>query len=210
MFTGIITDIGRVQDIKKTKDGRRVAIRTAYAEGALKEGASIACSGVCLTVVGSGVDVVMAEDGTDIHMHWFAADVSKETLERSTLGSWCGGDRVNLERGLKVGDALDGHLVSGHVDGVAVVEAIEPVGDAWECTFSVPKELQKFIAEKGSVALDGVSLTVNQVDGERFSVMVVPYTFTHTIFQYMQPKDVVNVEIDMLARYVARLLRVRD
>ena len=196
MFTGIITDIGTVRSIEPRGDSRFV-IDAAYDMDGVDIGASIACSGVCLTVVGKGSH----ENGG-----WFAVDVSAETLSKTGLGRWSEGTRINLERALKVGDELGGHIVSGHVDGLAQVEEIRPEGDSLRFTFVAPETLARFIAPKGSVALDGVSLTVNEVKGDRFGVNIIPHTAEHTTIGGLQAGDPVHIEIDPLARYVARLL----
>ena len=191
MFTGIITDIGRVLDVVKRGD-TRMRIATAFDVQSIDIGASIACSGACLTVVSKGDD-------------WFAVDASAETLACTSLGSWGTGTRVNLERALKVGDELGGHIVTGHVDGVAKVVERRPEGESVRLVFEVPKALARFIASKGAVALDGVSLTVNEVSGQRFGVNLIPHTQKMTTFGSTSVGATVNVEIDVLARYVARL-----
>lgn len=191
MFTGIITDIGRVARLERRGD-LRARIETAYDTDTVAVGASIACSGCCLTVVDKGAG-------------WFAVDISAESLSKTTLGNWTEGVRVNLERALRMGDELGGHIVSGHVDGVATVREKRPEGDSTRWVFELPKPLARFVAPKGSVALDGVSLTVNEVDGPRFGVNVIPHTAARTTFGGLEPGARVNVEIDMLARYVARL-----
>ncbi len=192
MFTGIITDLGEI--IKVEKGGMtRFTTRTAYDLTEVPMGASIAHCGVCLTVVDKGAD-------------WFSVDASEETLTVTTLGSWSVGTKVNLERPTRVGDELGGHIVSGHVDGVATVVDIRPDGDSLRFTFEAPERLKKFVAPKGSVALDGVSLTVNEVNGARFGVNIIPHTRDVTTFHTYKPGTPVNMEIDMLARYVARLL----
>lgn len=194
MFTGIVTDLGRLAARENAGDGDlRLVFETAFDLAGIEIGASIACSGCCLTVV--------AKDAGR-----FSADVSAETLSKTTLGDWQVGRPVNLERSLKLGDELGGHLVYGHVDGVARVEAIEPEGESLRFLFSAPEELARYIAPKGSVALDGVSLTVNEVEAERFGVNIIPHTAQVTSFGTLAPGDRVNLEIDMLARYVARLL----
>ena len=200
MFTGIVTALGAVRAIDPIGAGRDMRLVLGAAPGgalwadtgAIAFGASIACAGCCLTVVERGAD-------------WFAADASAETLARTTLGRWAPGTRVNLERSLKLGDELGGHIVSGHVDGVgeAVAAAAENGSVRWR--FRVPPGLARFIAEKGSVAVDGVSLTVNAVTEDSFAVNVIAHTAAVTGFGAMQPGDAVNIEIDMLARYVARL-----
>lgn len=200
MFTGLITDLGRVRSADAQAGGIRLAIDTAYPVVSLEIGASIACSGACLTVVESGVEAGAG---------WFSVDVSAETVACTTLGGWQEGGRVNLERSLKLGDHLDGHLVSGHVDGVAEVVERRPDGDSIRYVFEAPADLSQFIAAKGSVALDGVSLTVNEVDGHQFGVNIIPHTAEKTTFGAAQPGDCVNLEVDQVARYVARLRMAR-
>lgn len=168
-------------------------LATAYPLDEIPAGASIACSGACLTVVDKGKD-------------WFAADVSAETLSKTTLGTWATGTPVNLERPLKMGDELGGHLVTGHVDTTALVLSREREGDSWRFLFEVPEDFARFVASKGSVALDGVSLTVNEVEGNRFGVNIIPHTAEVTTFGQRQPGERVNLEIDLLARYLARLV----
>ncbi|HIJ63342.1 MAG TPA: riboflavin synthase [Rhodospirillaceae bacterium] len=192
MFTGIVTDLGEVLEISGTGD-RLFRIRTGFDAKAVPIGASIAHNGVCLTVIDRGGD-------------WFAVQASAETLELTTMGHWAPGRRINLERALKVGDELGGHIVSGHVDGIAKVTAMRPENDSMRFTFEVPSHLARFVAPKGSVALDGVSLTVNEVVGNRFGVNIIPHTQAVTTFGGYQVGTEVNMEIDMLARYVARLL----
>jgi len=192
MFTGIITDIGTLRAIRPGGDTTYV-IGTKLDLGDLVLGASVACSGVCLTVIERGED-------------WFAVQASAETLARSTLKNWRVGTRINLERALKAGDELGGHLVSGHVDALAEIVERRPEGDSQRFSFRVPDALAAAIASKGSVALDGVSLTVNEVQGNRFGVNIIPHTLTQTTFGTAKVGDAVNLEIDMLARYVARLL----
>ncbi|QCO14055.1 riboflavin synthase [Azospirillum brasilense] len=191
MFTGIITDVGRVRAVERQGD-TRFTVETAFAMETVPIGASIANNGVCLTVVEKGPG-------------WFAVQASAETLSKTTLGGWAEGTRINLERALKVGDELGGHIVSGHVDGVATVVEVRADGESKRLTFEAPATLAKYIASKGSVALDGVSLTVNEVDGARFGVNIIPHTQDATTFGALKAGDRVNLEIDMLARYVARL-----
>ena len=196
MFTGIITDLGRVTEVAAPIAGasdRRFRVGTRLPMGEIAIGASIACNGCCLTV---------AEKGAD----WFEADVSIETLSKTTLGSWNVGTRINLERSLRAGDELGGHIVSGHVDGVAEVASVREDGGSKRFTIRPPQALSKFVAPKGSVALDGVSLTVNEVDATTFGVNIVPHTQSETTFGSLKTGDRLNMEIDVLARYVARLL----
>jgi len=192
MFTGIVSDVGKVREVADEGD-RRFAIATSYDTASIAEGASIACAGVCLTVVGKGAG-------------HFAITVSAETLARTTLGGWRPGTRVNLERPLRLGDELGGHLVTGHVDDVAVLIGVRPEGASLRWTVEAPAGLAPFIAEKGSVALDGVSLTVNEVAGRHFGVNLIPHTLAHTTLGAIAPGDRLNLEIDILARYVQRLV----
>ena len=197
MFTGIVTNIGQIAEVERRGDAR-LKISCDYDLGAVDLGASISCAGVCLTVVEK-----------DASAGWFAVDASAETLAKTTLGGWRPGRKVNLERALKVGDELGGHIVTGHIDGVADVVETRAEGDSTRVTLSAPLALAPFIAPKGSVALDGCSLTVNDVmdktDGARFGVNLIPHTKKWTTFENLAPGDQLNVEIDVLARYVARL-----
>ncbi|MFO6465818.1 riboflavin synthase [Jannaschia sp. KMU-145] len=195
MFTGIITDIGTIRALDRRGD-LRVRIGTAYDAAGIDMGASIACDGCCLTVV---------DRGTDAEGHWFDVDVSGESLSKTALGAWTEGTRVNLERSLRVGDELGGHIVSGHVDGVAEILSVVPEGDSIRYRFAAPTALARFIAPKGSVALNGTSLTVNEVEGVEFGVNLIPHTQEVTTWGTAAPGDRVNLEIDTLARYVARL-----
>lgn len=191
MFTGIVTDIGQITELNKRGD-LKVRIACNYDLATTEIGASIACSGVCLTVVEKGED-------------WFDVDVSAETLSKTNLGKWVEGSKVNLEKSLRLGDELGGHIVSGHVDGLATITSITEDGDSTRVVFQAPKDLAKFIAAKGSVALNGTSLTVNEVTGDSFGVNLIPHTKSHTIWGDAAVGDTVNLEIDTLARYVARL-----
>ncbi len=195
MFTGIITDVGRVRRVERGA-GLTLAIATAYDTAAIALGASIACSGVCLTVVA-------------LEPEAFVVQASGETLACSTLGDWVAGTPVNLECALKLGDELGGHLVSGHIDGVARIVERRPEGESVRFSFAAPAELAPFIASKGSVALDGVSLTVNEVAGAVFGVNIIPYTLAHTNFAAAAAGARMNLEIDPIARYIARLLEAR-
>lgn len=199
MFTGIITDIGSVKSVEQRGDTRFV-LRTVYDAPGIDLGASICCSGACLTVV---------EKGRDAEENWFAVDVSAETLSKTTLGDWKPNTRVNLERALKVGDELGGHIVSGHVDGVGSVISSTAEGDSMRWVFDVPDAIAPFVAPKGSIAINGVSLTVNEVDGTRFGVNIIPHTADHTTFGTLEVGEKVNLEVDPLARYVARLLEMK-
>ena len=201
MFTGIVTDLGEVRSVApRAGNLHRLTIACAFPRAELKDGASIACSGVCLTVVGAG-----EEDGRA----WFAADAAAETLRVTTVGRWRHGTRVNLERPLKFGDELGGHLVAGHVDGVAQVIARDDMTDSARFVLRAPGELARFIAPKGSVALDGVSLTVNAVDDDGFSVLIIPHTLQVTTFGALAKGDGLNLEIDTMARYAARLMETK-
>ena len=191
MFTGIITDLGRVRAIARAGD-TRFEISTGYDTGTMEIGASVACAGACLTIVDKGAG-------------WFAVNASAETLACTNLGEWHEGTAVNLERPLRVGDELGGHIVTGHVDGVAEIVERRAEGDSIRFAFQVPEPLERFIAPKGSVALDGVSLVVNEVEGGRFGVNIIPHTQAMTTFATAAPGNKVNVEVDVLARYVARL-----
>ncbi len=192
MFTGIVTDVGTVRGIVVEGD-TRFEIQTAYDMSTVEIGASIACSGVCLTVIETGDD-------------WFAVQASAETLSKSNLGSWTVGSHMNLERALKVGDELGGHIVSGHVDGVGEVISIRDEGESKRFVFRAPDSLKLYMAPKGSVAIDGVSLTVNEVENDTFGINIIPHTQQITLFKDYQVGTQVNLEIDMLARYVARLM----
>jgi riboflavin synthase len=196
MFTGIVTDIGKVRRVEKRGD-MHVVIGTQYDVAAVDIGASIACSGICLTVTDKG-------RGDD---RWFAVSASAETVAKTTLGGWKEGQTVNLERPLRLGDELGGHIVAGHVDGVAEVTAVASEGESKRMTFTVPKDLLRFIAAKGSVALDGVSLTVNEVDSSGFGVNIIPHTLKVTTFGNAKKGSKLNLEVDLLARYVARLAK---
>jgi riboflavin synthase len=195
MFTGLITDIGTVAALEPRGD-LRVRLRTGYDPASIELGASIACDGCCLTVVDRG-----AEGGAG----WFAVDVSAESLDKTRLGDWREGTRVNLERSLRLGDEMGGHIVSGHVDGTARLVGLAEQGDSLRLTFEAPEALARFVAPKGSVALNGTSLTVNEVEGARFGVNLIPHTREVTTWGQAAEGDRVNLEIDMLARYVARL-----
>jgi riboflavin synthase len=193
VFTGIITDIGEVSG----REGGRFAIRSGFDADGIDIGASIACDGCCLTVV------TVRPDGAGSA---FTVDVSNETLSKTTLDSWAPGRRINLERALRAGDELGGHIVSGHVDGVARILDIRTDGESRRLLFELPAPLARFVAPKGSVALDGTSLTVNEVQGTRFGINLIPLTLTQTTWGRKKPGDDINVEIDLFARYVARLM----
>ncbi|MBV0912824.1 riboflavin synthase [Anianabacter salinae] len=196
MFTGIITDIGEVLETEKRGD-LRARIGTGYDIGGIDIGASIACDGVCLTVIALG----------EAPRPWFDVEISAETVSKTNIGAmgWAAGTRLNLERALKVGDELGGHIVSGHIDGVAEVIGVTPDGDSTRVIFRAPEALARFIAPKGSVALNGTSLTVNEVEGRDFGINFIPHTQTATTWGRVKVGDAINLEIDTLARYVARL-----
>ena len=194
MFTGIVTDIGKVRHVEKRGD-THIVIATKFDVSQIDMGASIACSGACMTVVDKG----SAKD------RWFAFTASGETLSKTTIGRWKAGDAVNLERPMRVGDEFGGHIVTGHVDAVAEIVSVKPDGESMRMIFEVPGKLARFIAPKGSVALDGVSLTVNDVEGARFGVNIIPHTQAVTTFGRAKPGAKMNFEVDLMARYVARL-----
>jgi riboflavin synthase len=194
MFTGIVSDIGEVLEVEQQGD-LRARIGTAYDVAGIDIGASIASDGVCLTVIATGSSP----------RNWYDVQISGETVRKTNLSRWKPGARVNLERALKVGDELGGHIVSGHVDGVAEVVAVVPEGDSLRVTFRAPRDLARFIAPKGSVALNGTSLTVNEVDGTDFGINFIPHTQKATTWGDVAAGDLVNLEVDTMARYVARL-----
>lgn len=192
MFTGLVQDIGRIEAIEKDGDWR-LAVHTGFDLSDAPQGASIMCSGVCLTAVEKSA-------------HEFIAEVSQETLDKTNIKQWETGRHINLERSLKLGDELGGHLVFGHVDGLVKLISIKEDKDSKRLEFEAPENLMRFIAAKGSVTLDGTSLTVNSVTEKGFCVNIIPHTWAHTTFQYNEAGDVLNLEIDMLARYVARMM----
>jgi riboflavin synthase len=191
MFTGIVTDIGRVREVRPTERDRRYVIETAWDTATIELGASISHAGCCLTVTETGPG-------------WFAVEVSGETLSKTTLGDWAAGRRVNLERAAELGDELGGHIVSGHVDGLGRVLSVTPEGGSRRIDIEAPAPLHRFIAPKGSITVDGVSLTVNAVEGRHFGVNIIPHTLAATTLGTLAAGDRVNLEIDMLARYLAR------
>ena len=191
MFTGIVTDIGRVRSIRQTERDRRYEIETAWDTSGIDLGASISHAGCCLTVTEKGPG-------------WFAVEVSGETLSKTTLGDWREGDRVNLERAARLGDEMGGHVVSGHVDGLGRVVSVTPEGGSHRIEIEAPEPLHRYIAPKGSITVDGVSLTVNTVQGRIFGLNIIPHTWKATTLGDLAPGDAVNLEIDMLARYLAR------
>lgn len=201
MFTGIITDVGQIVSIESRGALNRVRIATSYEPEGIDLGASIACSGPCLTVVDKG-----RADGRP----WFDVDAAAETLAVTTVGGWAPGVRVNLERALRIGDELGGHIVTGHVDGVAEILDVSAFDGMARFEIRAPHAISRFIAPKGSVALDGTSLTVNTVDGDVFSVLLIPHTLSVTTWGERKPGHNLNIEVDMMARYAARLVEARE
>ncbi|GLQ56289.1 riboflavin synthase [Devosia nitrariae] len=197
MFTGIVTDVGHLVEAEDRNDGRLLRIACRYDADTIDLGASITNDGICLTVTGKG------RDG---EQNWFEVFAALETLAVTHVGRWRPGRRINLERALKVGDELGGHIVSGHIDGTAEIVGKDATGEQITLTFKVPADLAPFIAKKGSVALNGTSLTVNEVDGDRFSVHLIPYTVAVTSWGDYEVGDFVNIEVDPMARYAARLI----
>lgn len=197
MFTGIVTDIGRVGQVKPLNEGVLLRVETNYDPQSIEIGASISCSGVCLTVV------TLPEKGSNAR--WFEVEAWEEALRLTSIANWKNGTRINLERSLKLGDEMGGHLVSGHIDAMAEIVKREDEGDAVRFTLRVPEELARFIAPKGSVALDGTSLTVNAVDGNAFDVLLIRHSLEVTTWGDRKAGDKVNIEIDQMARYAARL-----
>jgi riboflavin synthase len=202
MFTGIITDLGEITGLAPTAQGQlhRLRIACRYDQATIADGASIACNGVCLTVVRSGV-----EGGRT----WFEVDAAAETLRLTTAKGWGVGTRLNLERALRIGDELGGHIVSGHVDGIATVVARDDLPDMARFELRAPRDLAKFIAAKGSITLDGVSLTVNTAEDDRFSVLIIPHTLQVTTLNGWRAGSEINIEVDLMARYAARLTEMR-
>jgi len=198
MFTGIVTDVGEIVALRPVAQGQlhRLRITCHYDQSTIADGASIACNGVCLTVVGSGV-----ADGVT----WFEVDAAAETLAMTTARRWSIGLKLNLERALKIGDELGGHIVAAHADGIATIVSREDLPDMAKVTFDAPQDLARFIAPKGSITLDGVSLTVNTVERNRFTVLIIPHTLAVTTLSSWQAATEVNIEVDLMARYAARL-----
>jgi riboflavin synthase len=198
MFSGLVTGLGEILEVDEKSDGlRRLVIASNYDPDSIAVGASIACSGICLTVIARGATG---------NRPFFAVDAAAETLRLTTAGHWRRGTRINLERSLRLGDEMGGHLVSGHVDGIVELVTRDDFLDSASFTLRVPTALSRFIAVKGSVALDGVALTVNKVEGDMFSVLIIPHTLDVTTFGKLDPGARLNLEVDQLARYVARLL----
>ncbi len=202
MFTGIVTDIGEIASLKPVAQGQlhRLRILCRYDRTTIADGASIACNGVCLTVVGSG---------TDGGRTWFDVDAAAETLRMTTAQHWITGTRLNLERALKIGDELGGHIVAGHADGIATIVARDDLPDMARVTLKSPREFARFIATKGSITLDGCSLTVNTVEDDRFSVLIIPHTLSVTTLGGWTAGSEVNLEVDLMARYAARLTEMK-
>jgi riboflavin synthase len=195
MFTGIVSDIGEVRRVEERGD-LHIAVAAQFDVSSIGIGGSIACAGICLTVIDKG----------DSNDRWFEVTVSAETRSKTTAGAWKTGQRINLERPLRVGDELGGHIVTGHIDATAVIVEIGADGESMRMSFEAPRGLTRFIAPKGSVAIDGVSLTVNEVDGTRFGANLIPHTLKATTFGGSRTGEPVNIEVDVLARYVARLM----
>jgi riboflavin synthase len=202
MFTGIVTDVGEITSLQPTAQGQlhRLRIACRYDRATIADGASIACNGVCLTVVASG---------TSGDMTWFDVDAAAETLGMTTAKQWKAGTKLNLERALKIGDELGGHIVAGHADGVATIVSRDDLPDMARFTLKTTRELARFIAPKGSITLDGVSLTVNTVDKVTFSVLIIPHTLNVTTLSSWRAGSEVNIEVDLMARYAARLTEMR-
>lgn len=202
MFTGIVTDIGEIVSLKPVAQGQlhRMRIACRYDQTTIADGASIACNGVCLTVVGSGVENSRT---------WFEVDAAAETLGMTTAQHWAAGQRLNLERALKIGDELGGHIVAGHADGIATIVSRTDLPDMARFELRAPRALAKFIAPKGSITLDGVSLTVNAVEDDRFTVLIIPHTLSVTTLGAWKGDAQVNIEVDLMARYAARLTEMK-
>ncbi len=201
MFTGLISDVGRIEASEGRGALRRLRIAASYLPETIALGASIACGGPCLTVVASG-----AREGGS----WFELDVGAETLARTTAGAWQAGTRLNLERSLRIGDELGGHIVTGHIDGTAEITAVETFEGMVRFAVRVPQDLSRFVAEKGSVCLDGTSLTVNGIDEDELSVLLIPHTLAVTTWGERRKGDRLNLEVDLMARYAARLTATAD
>ena len=201
MFTGLVSDVGQVLSIEDRGELKRIRIATSYDVKAIELGASIACSGPCLTAV---------EFGSENGRNWFEVDAAAETLARTTVGQWKVGTRINLERSLTMGAELGGHIVTGHVDGLGVIEKRTDFDGMAKFEIRAPHDLAKFIAEKGSICLDGTSLTVNSVEGDVFSILLIPHTLAMTTWGERKDNDKLNLEVDLMARYAARLLQAKD
>jgi len=201
MFTGLVSDVGQVLSIEDRGELKRIRIATSYDVKAIELGASIACSGPCLTAV---------EFGSENGRNWFEVDAAAETLARTTVGQWRVGTHINLERSLTLGAELGGHIVTGHVDGLGVIEKRTDFDGMAKFDIRAPHDLAKFIAEKGSICLDGTSLTVNSVEGDVFSILLIPHTLAVTTWGERKDGDKLNLEVDLMARYAARLLQAKD
>ena len=201
MFTGLVSDVGQVLSIEDRGELKRIRIATSYDVKAIELGASIACSGPCLTAV---------EFGSENGRNWFEVDAAAETLARTTVGQWKVGTRINLEHSLTMGAELGGHIVTGHVDGLGVIEKRTDFDGMAKFEIRAPHDLAKFIAEKGSICLDGTSLTVNSVEGDVFSILLIPHTLAVTTWGERKDNDKLNLEVDLMARYAARLLQAKD
>jgi riboflavin synthase len=207
MFTGIVTDIGEITSLTPTAQGQlhRLRIASRYDRATIADGASIACNGVCLTVVGSG----MNGDKDSAQRTWFDVDAAAETLDMTTAKHWAVGTKLNLERALKIGDELGGHIVAGHADGIATITGRDDLPDMARFTLTTTRELARFVAPKGSITLDGVSLTVNTVQDVTFSVLIIPHTLNVTTLSTWRAGSEVNIEVDLMARYAARLTEMK-
>ncbi len=208
MFTGLVSDVGEVVSVETRGELKRLRIACNYDAATIALGASIACSGPCLTAVEIGES--QRAGGQGAHSTWFEVDAAAETLARTTVGTWSTGTRLNLERSLKIGDELGGHIVTGHVDGIAEIVALRSFDGMTRFDLRVPGGLKRFIAEKGSVSLDGTSLTVNSVENNVFSVLLIPHTLAVTTWGGRKLGDQVNIEVDLMARYAARLVEARE
>jgi riboflavin synthase len=200
MFTGLVSDVGRVLSIEDRGELKRIRIATTYDPKSIELGASIASGGPCLTAVAVG---------TEQGQHWFEVDAAAETLARTTVGSWKVGTRINLERSLRMGDEMGGHIVTGHVDGVAHIVARKDFDGMARFDIRAPQAISRFIAEKGSISLDGTSLTVNSVEGDVFSILLIPHTLAVTTWGERREGDALNIEVDLMARYAARLIEAK-
>lgn len=197
MFTGLIQEIGTVEGVRQTSSGLQVTVQAPETAAESAVGDSIACSGVCLTVE------ELTDNGFEVH-------AGSETVQRSTAGTWSRGTRLNIEPALRPSDRLGGHIVQGHVDCVGTCETVRPVGETTEYTFSIPDDFRPYIVEKGSIAVDGISLTITEISGERFSVAIIPHTMTNTTLGDLSPNSQVNIEVDILAKYVQRMLGLEN
>ena len=202
MFTGIITDVGLVEIIQNNNDDIRLSIATSYDADSIAIGASIACSGVCLTVTEKGE---IANGETSKNKSWFSVDVSQETISCTLIDQWQKGDQINLERSLKFGDEMGGHIVKGHVDGIANIVNVQEIGDSWRYDVEIPNKYKPYLAEKGSISLNGISLTINEVNDNVVSVNIIPHTYEFTNINTLQKNSKLHFEIDILSRYAKKI-----